>query len=96
MRTFLLSTIICLFFNLMLSGQSEFCGMTASHEEVANFDHAAFRAFQQKRATQRNPEKVFMGISAFIVKNTSTVGVSETVTDITLSLIHISEPTRPY
>ena len=98
MRTVLLSTIICLFFNFILSGQSEFCGTAASPEEVANFDHAAFRAFQETRAKQRNPEKVFMGISAFIVKNTSTVGASGTVTDITIQDLFnsIDEVNRAY
>jgi len=57
---------------------------------MANFDHAAFRAFQQSNAKKRNPEKIFMGISAFIVKNTSTVAASGTVTDITIQDLYNS------
>lgn len=92
MRTVLFLPIFCfsLLFNAFLSAQTEFCGTIPTTDAAVNFDYDAFRAFQQKRSTPRNNEKIFMGISAFIVKNTSTVAASGTVTDITIQDLYNS------
>ncbi|GEM_PF-2237858 len=98
MRAILFSIFAFLLNFPLLFSQTHSCGSNILPGAVPKFDQEAFRIFQQKKAKQRNTAKVKMGISAFIVKNTSTVAASGTVTDITIQDLYnsLDEVNRAY
>ena len=98
MRAILFSIFAILLNSSLLFGQNHSCGSNILPGDVPHFDQEAFRSFQQKKAKQRNAPTIKMGISAFIVKNTSTVAASETVTDLTIQELYnsLDEVNRAY
>ncbi len=68
MRSILLFFFAFFIYQPIGQSQSFVCGTQVSKMDAAAFDQAAFRAYQQKRATQRNNKKVSIGITVHIVE----------------------------
>lgn len=68
MRSIFLLFFAFLIYSPVTQSQTIACGTHVSKMDAAAFDHTAFNAYQQNRATQRNNKKISIGITIHIVE----------------------------
>lgn len=74
----ILFCIFLFFVNVSFSfSQTANCGTTLTATDMEAFDQAAYRAFQQRKAKERNNEKTFLGLAIYVVDNTQTATTTQ-------------------